>query len=117
MTRPFFFQAYAWPFYKPVDTHSLGLVDYFDIIKKPMDLGTVKEKMDTRQYPTQAEFVADMRLIFTNCYRYNQPDTDVVAMAKKLQVKQLQVFLLSVMKVCLKLSLGPEFGWQTSAEL
>lgn len=65
---------------------ALGLVDYFDIIKKPMDLGTVKEKMDSREYSNASEFVDDVRLIFTNCYRYNQPDTDVVAMAKKLQV-------------------------------
>lgn len=33
---------YAWPFYKPVDAEWLGLHDYHDIIKKPMDLGTVK---------------------------------------------------------------------------
>merc|ERR1740128_1243118 len=26
-----------------------------------------------------------MRLIFTNCYKYNPPDHDVVAMARKLQ--------------------------------
>jgi len=35
-------QGYAWPFYKPVDADLLGLHDYHDIIKKPMDLGTVK---------------------------------------------------------------------------
>lgn len=88
---------YAWPFYKPVDTVALGLVDYFDIIKKPMDLGTVKEKMDAREYGSASEFVDDVRLIFTNCYRYNQPDTDVVAMAKKLQVRALLVsYLLAV---------------------
>jgi hypothetical protein len=33
---------YAWPFYKPVDVKALGLVDYFDIIKQPMDMGTVR---------------------------------------------------------------------------
>lgn len=65
---------------------ALGLVDYYDIIKKPMDLGTVREKMDAREYSIHSEFIDDVRLIFTNCYRYNQPDTDVVAMAKKLQV-------------------------------
>jgi hypothetical protein len=27
-----------------------------------------------------------MRLIFTNCYKYNPPEHDVVAMARKLQV-------------------------------
>jgi len=43
--NPFFFnniQPYAWPFYKPVDADLLGLHDYHEIIKKPMDLGTVK---------------------------------------------------------------------------
>ena len=65
-----FWQGYAWPFYKPVDAELLGLHDYFDIIKKPMDLGTVKQKMDNRAYKTAAEFAADVRLIFTNCYKY-----------------------------------------------
>ncbi|KDR13641.1 Homeotic protein female sterile [Zootermopsis nevadensis] len=77
--------GYAWPFYKPVDAELLGLHDYHDIIKKPMDLGTVKQKMDSREYKTAGEFAADVRLIFTNCYKYNPPDHDVVAMARKLQ--------------------------------
>lgn len=81
----FILQGYAWPFYKPVDAELLGLHDYFDIIKKPMDLGTVKQKMDNRAYKTATEFAADVRLIFTNCYKYNPPDHDVVAMARKLQ--------------------------------
>lgn len=34
--------AYAWPFYKPVDASTLGLHDYHDIIKQPMDLSTIK---------------------------------------------------------------------------
>lgn len=34
--------AYAWPFYKPVDVDALGLHDYHDIIKHPMDLSTIK---------------------------------------------------------------------------
>lgn len=34
--------GYAWPFYKPVDASSLGLHDYHDIIKQPMDLSTIK---------------------------------------------------------------------------
>ncbi|GAB0096092.1 homeotic protein female sterile [Sergentomyia squamirostris] len=76
---------YAWPFYKPVDADLLGLYDYHDIIKKPMDLGTVKQKMDNREYKSAAEFAADVRLIFTNCYKYNPKDHDVVVMGRKLQ--------------------------------
>lgn len=77
--------GYAWPFYKPVDVELLKLHDYYEVIKKPMDLGTVKAKMDNRDYKTPQEFAADVRLIFTNCYKYNHPEHEVVAMAKKLQ--------------------------------
>lgn len=34
--------SYAWPFYTPVDVVALGLHDYHNIIKEPMDLGTIK---------------------------------------------------------------------------
>ena len=34
--------AYAWPFYKPVDVTTLGLHDYHDIIKHPVDLSVVR---------------------------------------------------------------------------
>ena len=78
-------QSYAWPFYKPVDAEALGLHDYHTIIKKPMDLGTVKEKMDNRQYSTAEAFANDVRLIFQNCYIYNPDTHDVVAMARKLE--------------------------------
>ncbi|OWK06879.1 hypothetical protein Celaphus_00018540, partial [Cervus elaphus hippelaphus] len=77
--------AYAWPFYKPVDASALGLHDYHDIIKHPMDLSTVKRKMENRDYRDAQEFAADVRLMFSNCYKYNPPDHDVVAMARKLQ--------------------------------
>ncbi|XP_062368257.1 bromodomain-containing protein 2 isoform X2 [Cinclus cinclus] len=77
--------AYAWPFYKPVDASALGLHDYHEIIKHPMDLSTIKRKMENREYRDAQEFAADVRLMFSNCYKYNPPDHDVVAMARKLQ--------------------------------
>ncbi|XP_066501234.1 bromodomain-containing protein 3a isoform X3 [Hoplias malabaricus] len=77
--------AYAWPFYKPVDAEALELHDYHDIIKHPMDLSTVKKKMDSREYQDAQSFASDVRLMFSNCYKYNPPDHEVVAMARKLQ--------------------------------
>ncbi|XP_042580719.1 bromodomain-containing protein 3 isoform X11 [Cyprinus carpio] len=77
--------AYAWPFYKPVDAEALELHDYHEIIKQPMDLSTVKKKMDNREYQDAQSFAADIRLMFSNCYKYNPPDHEVVAMARKLQ--------------------------------
>ena len=42
--------------------------------------------MDERKYHDTQAFAADVRLIFSNCYKYNPPDHEVVAMARKLQV-------------------------------
>ncbi|XP_051855967.1 bromodomain testis-specific protein [Antechinus flavipes] len=77
--------AYAWPFYKPVDVTALGLHNYYDVVKNPMDLGTIKKKMDNQEYKDAHEFAADVRLMFMNCYKYNPPDHEVVAMARTLQ--------------------------------
>jgi len=77
--------TYAWPFLKPVDAEGLGLHDYYEIIKKPMDLGTVKRKMEERDYRSAQEFAEDVRQIFHNCYRYNPADSDVAKMGRKLQ--------------------------------
>ncbi|XP_037115607.1 LOW QUALITY PROTEIN: bromodomain-containing protein 3-like [Syngnathus acus] len=77
--------AYAWPFYKPVDAEALELHDYHDIIKHPMDLSTVRKKMDKGEYGDPQSFATDVRLMFSNCYKYNPPDHEVVAMARKLQ--------------------------------
>ncbi|XP_058159161.1 bromodomain testis-specific protein [Dasypus novemcinctus] len=76
---------YAWPFYNPVDVNALGLHNYYDIVKSPMDLGTIKRKMDNQEYKDAYEFAADVRLMFMNCYKYNPPDHKVVAMARMLQ--------------------------------
>ncbi|KAG5851214.1 hypothetical protein ANANG_G00090700 [Anguilla anguilla] len=77
--------AYAWPFYKPVDADRLGLHDYHDIIKQPMDLSTIRKKMEAREYKDVQEFASDFRLMFFNCYKYNPPTHEVVLMANRLQ--------------------------------
>ncbi|XP_043097359.1 bromodomain testis-specific protein isoform X2 [Puntigrus tetrazona] len=77
--------AYAWPFYKPVDAKALGLLDYHEIIHQPMDMSTIKKKMEGREYTDALQFAADVRLMFSNCYKYNPPGHEVVAMARKLQ--------------------------------
>uniref|UniRef100_H2M9R5 Uncharacterized protein n=1 Tax=Oryzias latipes TaxID=8090 RepID=H2M9R5_ORYLA len=50
-----------------------------------MDLSTVKKKMDAGDYQDAEQFSADVRLIFSNCYKYNPPQHSVVGMARKLQ--------------------------------
>ena len=48
--------------------------------------------MEAQEYASAQDFAEDVRLIFTNCYRYNPPESDVVMMAKKLQVHTLELF-------------------------
>ena len=65
---------------------ALGLPDYHDIIKQPMDLSTIRNKLDLAKYSSVLEFVDDVRLMFANCYFYNPPDNVVVVQGRKLQV-------------------------------
>lgn len=75
----------AWPFRKPVDPVALNLVNYFDIIKKPMDLSTVKKNLKNRNYWTVSEAINDLRQIYQNCRTYNPPTDDVVVMGNNLE--------------------------------
>jgi len=74
----------AWPFSQPVDPIALGIPDYFDIIKHPMDLGTIKKRLGTGVYKSQLEFAADVRLVFTNALTYNQPGSSISIMSEAL---------------------------------
>ena len=76
---------YAWVFSVPVDPVALQLHNYFDVIKNPMDLGTVKKNLDQNKYQTKEEFAADVRLVFDNAQLYNAPDHDVYLMAGKMR--------------------------------
>lgn len=46
-----------------------------------------QSKLENREYRDAQEFAADVRLMFSNCYKYNPADHEVVAMARKLQVR------------------------------
>ena len=74
-----------WPFMIPVDPVALNIPDYFDVIKQPMDLGTIRKKLDTGMYTRPEQFESDVRLVFSNCYTYNPPESDVTKMARELE--------------------------------
>ena len=64
---------HGWPFQTPVDTIKLGLPDYFKLIKYPMDLGTVKKRLEHNYYWCSEECIHDVTTMFQNCYLYNKP--------------------------------------------
>lgn len=65
----------AWPFLFPVNTKQFPT--YKKIIKVPMDIATIKKKLDSNGYKLREEFVDDVRLIFTNCELFNEDDSPV----------------------------------------
>ena len=48
--------------------------DYYDVIKEPVALSTIKQKYTTKEYKTFAEFIRDAALISHNAQTYNRPD-------------------------------------------
>ncbi|AED98079.1 unnamed protein product [Arabidopsis thaliana] len=75
---------WAWVFNTPVDVVGLGLHDYHQVVKKPMDLGTVKLNLDKGFYVSPIDFATDVRLTFDNAMTYNPKGQDVYFMADKL---------------------------------
>ncbi|CCM02208.1 uncharacterized protein FIBRA_04288 [Fibroporia radiculosa] len=97
----------AGPFLHPVDPVALNVPHYPSIVKHPMDFSTVERKMTScnpskpdpnpanPRYNNVDEFIADVRLIFTNCALFNGPDHPITAMGRRVeavfdkQIKQL----------------------------
>ncbi|KAK2735213.1 hypothetical protein FQN57_001318 [Myotisia sp. PD_48] len=65
------YYPFVSPFYLPVDPVALNIPTYHNVIKKPMDLQTMSNKLQTGQYENAKEFEMDMRQIFKNCYKFN----------------------------------------------
>ncbi|KAK1388570.1 hypothetical protein POM88_016748 [Heracleum sosnowskyi] len=63
---------HGWVFNEPVDVVGLGLRDYRKIVKCPMDLGTVKLKLDIGLYENSLDFADDVRMTFQNARLYNR---------------------------------------------
>lgn len=61
----------AEAFKKPVDPIRMKIPDYTSVVKNPMDLQTVGERLKARLYKDPGEFAADLRLIWDNAQLYN----------------------------------------------
>ncbi|CAK9151683.1 unnamed protein product [Ilex paraguariensis] len=75
---------HGWVFNEPVNAKALGLHDYHDVIKCPMDLGTIKTRLAQNWYKSPREFAEDVRLTFHNAMTYNPKGQDVHVMAEQL---------------------------------
>lgn len=70
-------------FREPVDTEEVP--DYYDIVKNPMDLGTMQKRVETgRYYITLEIFLADLKRIWSNAKHYNGEETIFAKAANQL---------------------------------
>ncbi|EAT35210.1 AAEL012607-PA [Aedes aegypti] len=73
----------AWPFMEPVDPDEAP--DYYRVIKEPMDLQKVENKVNNQTYHTLSEFIGDMTKIFDNCRYYNPKESQFYRCAESLE--------------------------------
>ncbi|KAJ8978283.1 hypothetical protein NQ317_009623 [Molorchus minor] len=59
----------AWPFTDPVEEEYAP--NYYSIIRKPMDLQKMEERLEAGYYKTYSKFRSDFQLIIDNCRLYN----------------------------------------------
>lgn len=79
------YENISWPFLEPVDPITMDCPNYFDIIKNPIDLGTIQNKLHNGEYETANDFEKDIRLMFSNCFIFNPEGTAVNMMGHKLE--------------------------------
>jgi transcription initiation factor TFIID subunit 2 len=72
-------------FSRPVDPKLDGCPDYYNIIKNPMDLSTIRKKLESNAYPNKDAFAADIRLMINNCFLFNPPGTPVYNQGMQLE--------------------------------
>lgn len=83
-------------FNTPVDPVALNLPDYSSVVKRPMDLGTVKADLHSVAYQSREAVVEDIRLVFANAMMYNPPTNLVHLSAMQLLAffeEQLEAFV------------------------
>ena len=63
----------------------MGLLDYPEIIQKPMDLSTVKEKLMAGKYATYEDAFNDVQLIWDNCKLYNMMGSEIYKICERME--------------------------------
>ncbi|XP_046733883.1 transcription initiation factor TFIID subunit 1 [Diprion similis] len=72
----------AWPFLKPVNKKMVK--DYYNVIKRPMDLESISKKVTAHKYHSRHEFLMDIAQILENCTLYNGKDSPFTQKAETL---------------------------------
>jgi hypothetical protein len=77
--------THAADFAYPVDIEGLGLKDYLEIIKTPMDISTVRTMIEEGRYSDPHEALDDIQLIWDNCKTYNMEGYPIYTSAIRME--------------------------------
>uniref|UniRef100_A0A096MV03 Bromodomain-containing protein 8 n=1 Tax=Papio anubis TaxID=9555 RepID=A0A096MV03_PAPAN len=83
---------FSSPFLKPVSERQAP--GYNDVVKRPMDLTSLKRNLSKGRIRTMAQFQRDLMLMFQNAVMYNDSDHHVYHMAVEMRrevLEQIQV--------------------------
>ena len=83
---------FGWVFRDPVDPDVLGLPDYFEVVKNPMHLSLVEQKLENSVYKDMKSVERDIKLVFENAMLYNGADSEVGEMAQSM-IKRFEIEL------------------------
>lgn len=76
---------YSVPLREPINALELNLPNYHRIVRCPMDLETIKRRLENRYYWSASECLDDFWWLFTNCYMYFKPSDPIVVTTKALE--------------------------------
>ncbi|XP_074620092.1 transcription initiation factor TFIID subunit 1-like isoform X2 [Acropora palmata] len=72
----------SWPFHKPVSSKQVP--DYYDVVKTPIDLLTIRQQVQGHAYQNREEFLEHVRMMHGNSVVYNGENHDFSKMALKV---------------------------------
>ncbi|EDV97807.1 bromodomain testis-specific protein [Drosophila grimshawi] len=79
-------KKFSADFMEPVDPEALRVPEYYDVIRSPMDVGTIIKRVQNYYYHTASEVIHDVNLMIDNCFRFNNPGDDVYRNCQKLEI-------------------------------
>jgi hypothetical protein len=77
----------AGVFCRPVSQHHYP--DYYELIKNPISLEQIRDKVRNFKYVHTSAFLEDMKLVAANCTTYNGPAHPLSALANEIYEKVL----------------------------
>uniref|UniRef100_F1KQ15 Protein polybromo-1 n=1 Tax=Ascaris suum TaxID=6253 RepID=F1KQ15_ASCSU len=85
---------------------------YYDVIEKPIDMATIKKKVEEDQYESSDEFMADITLLFSNAQTFNEPGSQIYRDSSTLEAV-VRATLASIPDTPLfnPIHLKAKYGW------